>query len=232
MQVTTSRDPSAKARRLGKALASFLSVPYANRGKQSPGEDDTWLVVVEDHGNPRGLVKRSNGVEEQLCFKVALEPETARGRSKKIVPVVTGRAEEALPIARFFELEWQEPLAHAPKRALVVASGQIDFVDEDALRSGLTVDSGALRNRSGQRYRAVIVPSVSVISHGALAKLKALAAARGRVVWLGRPPAMLEAGSFRNAAPFREDLPWALSEPSGRLTPAVLAAEGTAAMFV
>lgn len=137
MQVTTSRDPSAKARRLGKALASFLSVPYANRGKQSPGEDDTWLVVVEDHGNPRGLVKRSNGVEEQLCFKIVLEP--AKGRSKRLVPVVTGKAEEALPIARFFELEWQESLAHAPGRALVVASGQIDFVDEDEAKFRLKI---------------------------------------------------------------------------------------------
>jgi len=139
MQVTTSRDPSAKARRLGKALASFLSVPYANRGKQSPGEDDTWLVVVEDHGNPRGLVKRSSGLEEQLSFKVALEPGPAKGRSKKIVPVVTGKMEEALPVARFFELEWQESLAHAPKRALVVASGQIDFVDEDEAKFRLKI---------------------------------------------------------------------------------------------
>ena len=140
MLVTTSRDPSAKARRLGKALASFLSAPYVNRGKQSPGDDDTWLVVVEDHGNPRGLVKRSNGLEEQLSFKVALEPEPAKGRSKKIVPVVTGKAEEALPIARFFGLEWQEPLAqHAPGRALVVASGQIDFVDEDEAKFRLKI---------------------------------------------------------------------------------------------
>ena len=114
--------------------------------------------------------------------------------------------------------------ALAIARTLLESQRDFDFVDEQALRSGLTVDSGALRNRSGQRYRAVIVPSVSVISQGALAKLKALAAAGGRVVWLGSLPAMLETGSFRNAAPFRDDLEWALSEPSGRLTPAVLAA--------
>lgn len=141
MLVTTSRDPSAKARRLGKALALFLSVPYVNRGKQSPGDDDddTWFVVVEDHGNPRGLVKRSNGLDEQLSFKVVLEPMPAKGRSKKIVSVVTGRMEEALPIARFFELEWQESLAHQPLRALVVASGEIDFVDEDEAKFRLKI---------------------------------------------------------------------------------------------
>ena len=142
MLVTTSRDPSAKARRLGKALALFLCAPYVNRGKQSPGDDDTWLVVVEDHGNPRGLIKRSNGLEEQLSFKVALEPEPVRGRSKRIVSVVTGKMEEALPIARFFELEWQETLetlAHGPRRALVVASGEIDFVDEDEAKFRLKI---------------------------------------------------------------------------------------------
>jgi|WetSurMetagenome_2_1015567.scaffolds.fasta_scaffold574436_2 rRNA maturation protein Rpf1 len=137
MQVTTSRDPSAKARRLGKALASFLSIPYANRGKQSPGDDDTWLVVVEDHGNPRGLVKRAQGSQEQLLFKMVLEP--VKGRSKKLVPVVTGKMEEALPIARFFELEWQESLAQPSRRALVVASGEIDFVDENEAKFRLKI---------------------------------------------------------------------------------------------
>jgi len=142
MLVTTSRDPSAKARRLGKALALFLCAPYVNRGKQSPGDDETWLVVVEDHGNPRGLIKRSNGLEEQLSFKVALEPEPVKGRSKRIVSVVTGKMEEALPIAWFFELEWQETLetlAHGPRRALVVASGEIDFVDEDEAKFRLKI---------------------------------------------------------------------------------------------
>jgi len=127
MLVTTSRDPSAKARRLGKALASFLSVPYANRGKQSLTEDETWLVVVEDHGNPRGLVKRSHGKEEQMAFKIAQEPQM--GLLKRLKPVVSGTGKDALPVARFFELDWREGAA-SELRTLLVASGQIDFVDE------------------------------------------------------------------------------------------------------
>ena len=110
------------------------------------------------------------------------------------------------------------------RRALLESQRDFDFVDEDALRSGLTLEAGALRNRSGQRYRTVIVPSVSVISQEALGKLKALASAGGRVVWMGRPPAMLENGSFRNAAVFRDSLAWTVPEPSGRMTPAVEAA--------
>jgi len=127
MLVTTSRDPSAKARRLGKALASFLSVPYANRGKQSLIEDETWLVVVEDHGNPRGLAKRSPGKVEQLTFKIAQEPPMRRLKRRK--PVVRGTVRDALPVARFFELDWRDGPA-SELRTLLVASGQIDFVDE------------------------------------------------------------------------------------------------------
>ena len=127
MLVTTSRDPSMKARRFGKALASFLSIPYLNRGKRAPEVDETWLVVVEDHGNPRGLVKRSPGKEEQLTFRLSGEPEV--GRHKKCVPVVTGAGPDALPIARFFELEWAEASASQGARILSVASGRIDFID-------------------------------------------------------------------------------------------------------
>ena len=136
MLVTTSRDPSAKARRLGKALASFLSVPYANRGKQSLIGDETWLVVVEDHGNPQGLVKRSPGKEEQMTFKVVQEPSMERLKRRR--PVVTGAEEDALPIARFFELDWREGPA-SELRTLLVASGQIDFVDEGIVRFRLKI---------------------------------------------------------------------------------------------
>ncbi len=139
MKVTTSREPSAKARRFGKALASFLSLPYVNRGKQSPGEEEVWLVVVENHGNPGGLIKRYSGKEELLSFTLSLEP--AAGRLKKIVPVVIGAQNEALPIAKFFELEWLEGPVHesGPKRTLGVSSGQIDFVDDGEAKFRLKI---------------------------------------------------------------------------------------------
>jgi hypothetical protein len=136
MLVTTSRDPSAKARRFGKALASFLSLPYLNRGKKAPQDDETWLVVVEDHGNPRGLVKRSPEKEEHLAFRLSGEPGV--GRQKKCVPVVTGAGPDALPIAQFFELEWVETSSHWA-RTLSVASGRIDFIDEGVAKFRLKI---------------------------------------------------------------------------------------------
>jgi rRNA maturation protein Rpf1 len=128
MFVTTSRDPSSKARRFARALASFLSLPYVNRGKQTPEGDETWLVVVEDHGNPAGLVKRSSGKEEQLSFKLSGDSEARR--LKRGVPKVAGEGVIALPIAQFFELEWIGETAPALGRIISVASGNIDFIDD------------------------------------------------------------------------------------------------------
>jgi hypothetical protein len=111
---------------LGKALAAFLSIPYQNRGRQNLNEEEAWMVVVEDHGDPHGLVKRCQGIEEQITFRLSLEPK--RVHLKKISATVTGEQEKAMPIARFFGLDWsRDP---APKRTVAVTSGQIDFIDE------------------------------------------------------------------------------------------------------
>jgi len=134
MLLTTSRDPSTKTRRFGRALAAFLSIPYLNRGKQGFSGEETWLVVVEDHGNPRGLVKRSIAGEEMLSFRLLSEP--VAGRLKRDVPVVTGAAMEATEIAQFFELEWSESPDQVG-RTISVASGRIDFMDKGKARFSL-----------------------------------------------------------------------------------------------
>jgi len=128
MFVTTSRDPSSKARRFARTLASYLSLPYVNRGKQRPGEDETWLVVVEDHGNPAGLVKRTSEKVERLSFQ--LSGDTQARRLKKDVPKVVGEGTVALPIAQFFELEWLGEAVPTQGRIIRAASGNIDFMDE------------------------------------------------------------------------------------------------------
>ncbi len=134
MLVTTSRDPSQKTRRFGRALAAFLSVPYLNRGKHGLGGEDTWLVVVEDHGNPQGLVKRSTAGEELLAFRLLGEP--VAGRLMRKVPVVTGPATESKDVAQFFELDWSER-PDPEGRTISVASGRIDFMDKGEARFSL-----------------------------------------------------------------------------------------------
>lgn len=137
MIVTTSRDPSSKARRFARALASFLSLPYMTRGKQRPEGDETWLVVVGDHGNPAGLVKRSPKNEEHLSFQISGEPEARR--LKRCVPKVVGEGMIALPIAQFFELEWLGEDAPDHGRIIRIASGSIDFMDEGEAKFRLKI---------------------------------------------------------------------------------------------
>jgi hypothetical protein len=98
-----------------------------------------------------------------------------------------------------------------------------DFVDDDSLHSVLTLGAGALVNRSGQRYRAVIVPPVRAISEKALRRLEEFARSGGRVVFLGKLPEMVVGRSFLHAEKGPASLSWATLEPKGNLSPAVLA---------
>jgi rRNA maturation protein Rpf1 len=132
MKITTSRDPSAKARSFGRLLSAFLSVPYITRGKRSLDEEDTWLVVVENHGNPSGLAKRFGDQTEKLAFTLMPDANARSRRLKSMRPLVTGKKDDALAIARFFELDWLERPSNEATigRYIKVASGQIDFVDQ------------------------------------------------------------------------------------------------------
>ena len=96
-----------------------------------------------------------------------------------------------------------------------------DFIDEQALSSVLTVDNGELVNLSGQHYRAVVIPSITTISKAALDKLKAFATSGGKVIFMGREPSVITEQSFLKATG-KQNLDWAVREPSGELTQVVL----------
>lgn len=96
-----------------------------------------------------------------------------------------------------------------------------DFIDEQAISSCTTVKNGELTNLSGQGYRTVIVPPLSVISEQAVAKLKLFAQAGGKVVFLGHIPELLAGKTFVHAVNF-EKPEWAIIEPSTELAPALL----------
>jgi hypothetical protein len=103
---------------------------------------------------------------------------------------------------------------------------QIDFdhVDSDALASVLTLDGAGLKNLSGQTYKAVIVPTSTVITKAVLDRLRAFAAAGGKVLFIGRTPTMVVDRTFLNAGG-PPDLSFAtLIEPSGNITDKVVAA--------
>jgi hypothetical protein len=103
---------------------------------------------------------------------------------------------------------------------------QIDFdhIDADTLATVCTLGEGGLKNLSGQIYRAVIVPSLTVIQKGALERLRAFAAAGGKVVFVGRTPAMVVGRTFLNPEAGAPDLGFATLEPTPEITARVVAA--------
>lgn len=108
-------------------------------------------------------------------------------------------------------------------RQLLEQQRDFDFIDEDSLQHGLKLESGALVNRSGQRYQALLLPPLKVISAAALAQLEAFARAGGQVVFLGRLPELVAGRSYRDATPGPRELPWAFVEPRSELTADVVA---------
>ncbi|MGD1086774.1 MAG: glycosyl hydrolase [Verrucomicrobiota bacterium] len=102
---------------------------------------------------------------------------------------------------------------------------QIDFdhIDSDELASVLTLEKGGLKNLSGQIYKGVVYPISTVITKAVLERLRAFAAAGGKVVFVGRTPTMVVDRTFLQAEG-PPDLSFATIEPSGNITDRVLAA--------
>ncbi len=104
---------------------------------------------------------------------------------------------------------------------------QIDFdhIDHDTLASICTLEGPALKNLSGQLYRAVIVPSSTVIQKSVLDRLRAFAVAGGKVIFVGRTPTMIVDRTFLHAGPVAADaFSFATLEPTPEITEKVIAA--------
>jgi hypothetical protein len=122
---------------------------------------------------------------------------------------------------------WFGPAANrgflAIVHALLEHQRDVDFVDEYALARSLKLQGGELVNLSGQAYRGIVIPPVDAISKAALDRLKAFAKAGGKVVFLGDAPKLVMDKNFLTATG-PADISWAVAEPSGEVTPKVLAA--------
>jgi hypothetical protein len=98
-----------------------------------------------------------------------------------------------------------------------------DYFDEQSLASVAALDNGGFRNLSGQVYRAIVVPSTTVITRTGLARLQAFAQAGGKVIFVGKTPKLVVDKTFLDAKDV-PDLSFAtLIEPSGDITPRVIA---------
>ena len=99
-----------------------------------------------------------------------------------------------------------------------------DYFDEQSLTSVAKLENGGFTNLSGQTYKAIVLPSMTVISRTGLARLREFAKEGGKVIFVGKTPSLILDKTFMDAKE-KPDLSFAtLIESSGDITPAVLAA--------
>jgi hypothetical protein len=104
----------------------------------------------------------------------------------------------------------------------MLAERQIDFdiIGLDALAVDLKAGSGVFETMSGNKYRVVILPSLAVLSEVELARLRAFAKSGGKVLFLGRTPALISRKTILDArAAVPKDFAWATVETSAQLPP-------------
>jgi hypothetical protein len=101
-----------------------------------------------------------------------------------------------------------------------------DYFDEQSLSSVATIADGGFKNLSGQVYRAIVVPSTTMISRTGLERFQAFVKAGGKVIFVGKTPTLVVDKTFLNAAKdAAPDLSFAtLIESAGDITPRVVAA--------
>ena len=99
-----------------------------------------------------------------------------------------------------------------------------DYFDEQSLSSVAALENGGFKNLSGQVYKAIVLPSMEVITRSGLERLRGFAKAGGKVIFVGKAPALIVDRTFMDAKDV-PDLSFAtLIEASGDITPHVLAA--------
>jgi hypothetical protein len=99
-----------------------------------------------------------------------------------------------------------------------------DYFDEQSLSSVATIEDGGFKDLSGQVFRAIVVPSSTVITRTGLERFKAFVKAGGKVIFVGKTPKLVVDKTFLNAKDV-PDLSFAtLIEPAGDITARVIAA--------
>lgn len=98
-----------------------------------------------------------------------------------------------------------------------------DYFDEQSLSSVATIENGGFKNLSGQTYKAIVFPSMTVITRTGLERLQAFVKAGGKAIFVGKTPGLIVDKTFLNAKDV-PDLSFAtLIEPAGDITAKVLA---------
>ncbi len=76
-----------------------------------------------------------------------------------------------------------------------------DYVDNQSLEDVFKLGKGTFTNMSGQAYKAIIIPTVSILTGPAMARLKAFAQSGGKVIFAGKAPEMVTGKNYLDATP-------------------------------
>ena len=104
----------------------------------------------------------------------------------------------------------------------MLAERQIDFdiIGLDALATDLKAGPGVFETMSGNKYRVVVLPSLAAISQTELDRLRTFAKGGGKVLFLGRTPALVSRTAIMDArAAIPADFAWATVVTSAQLPP-------------
>ena len=74
-----------------------------------------------------------------------------------------------------------------------------DYFDEQSLSSVATLQNGTFVNLSGQAYKAIVLPSMTVITRASLERLQAFAKQGGKVIFVGKTPTLIVDKTFMDA---------------------------------
>ena len=99
-----------------------------------------------------------------------------------------------------------------------------DYFDEQSLSSVASIEDGGFKNLSGQVYKAIVFPSMTVITRTGLDRLQSYVKSGGKAIFLGKTPRLVLDKTFLDAKDV-PDLSFAtLVETAGDITSRVIEA--------
>ncbi len=89
----------------------------------------------------------------------------------------------------------------AAAHQLTIHQYDYDFITDDGLAEATEAVNGTLRNKSGQAYTSLIIPSCETVSEAAWQRISEFAARGGKVIFIGGKPATTYARSMMHTQP-------------------------------
>lgn len=95
--------------------------------------------------------------------------------------------------------KWADSTLRVIGKNLLENQVDFDYVDQQGLATGFSLQNGAFTNLSGQQYTAILIPACTVMHQAVLARLEAFAKGGGKVFFMAETPALVAADNILEA---------------------------------